>query len=324
MFYNRLLIQPFRLLICKLKFFGVVTSLFGNLNKTKIMKKLKKISTLLTLFLLIFQANAQVEKGFYMSANLGYNKGTGNVNATVGNVFELLNSTRTGYYDSTVEYVKTNLGQGLNTQLNVGYMLNKNMGLELGMNYLFGGKTNTTLTSYTTEYTNSEISAKMIQIKPTIVFKAGFDKINPYAKVGMIMGSGKITISDNSKQIVSSGEGGTKDLIINRTLTLKEGIPIGFHGSLGTLYKINDKISLFGEINLTSLTYTPEKGSYTQYDENGVSKLPAMSVHDKEKVFGNSFAYTNVSSPANEPEKIVKMPFSFSSVGLNIGLQYQF
>jgi hypothetical protein len=31
-----------------------------------------------------------------------------------------------------------------------------------------------------------------------------------------------------------------------------------------------------------------------------------------------------VSSPANEPEKIVKMPFSFSSVGLNIGLQYQF
>lgn len=70
------------------------------------MKKLKKISTLLTLFLLIFQANAQVEKGFYMSANLGYNKGTGNVNATAGNVFELLNSTRTGYYDSTVEYVK--------------------------------------------------------------------------------------------------------------------------------------------------------------------------------------------------------------------------
>ena len=49
-----------------------------------------------------------------------------------------------------------------------------------------------------------------------------------------------------------------------------------------------------------------------------------MSVHDKEKVFVDSFAYTNASSPANEPEKIVKMPFSFSSVGLNIGLQYQF
>ena len=44
----------------------------------------------------------------------------------------------------------------------------------------------------------------------------------------------------------------------------------------------------------------------------------------KEKVFVDSFAYTNVSSPANEPEKIVKMPYSFSSVGLNIGLQYQF
>ena len=155
------------------------------------MKNLKKITFLFSIFYSLI-ANAQSDKGFYISLNSGYNFGMGNPDYYQSAVLGIINYNEISPTTNTRELVAANLGKGLNIGADFGYLINKNLGFELGINYLFGGKITANQISFNGNYGNSEVSAKMIQFKPTLVFRAGFDKINPYAKVGMVIGSGKI------------------------------------------------------------------------------------------------------------------------------------
>lgn len=278
------------------------------------MKNLKTISFLFSI-LFALNANAQSDKGFYASINSGYNLGTGNVDYYQAMIVGMVNFNETSATMSTTEMIKANLGKGLNAGVNFGYMFNKNIGFELGGNYLFGGKIKASTKSYTGDYSNSEISTKMIQIKPTLVFRSGYDKLNPYAKVGLVIGTGKITNYRDQKSGIDFS---------TQTLELDGGIPVGFHASIGTLYKLNEKLSLFGELNLVSLHYAPKKGHITEATENGVDQLPTMTVEQKEIEFIETFTDTGAPSNPNEPSKNPLIDFSFSSFGLNIGLQYKF
>ena len=278
------------------------------------MKNLKSIVILLSFFYSI-TTNAQSEKGFYASINSGYNIGTGKGDYYKAVTIGAYNSTETSASNSEFEIVKVNLGSGINVGANFGYMFTKNIGFELGANYLLSSKIKASQTSYTGDYGNSEIYAKMIQINPTLVFRSGFEKINPYGKVGLVIGSGKIINDRNQKNGVDTS---------NFTLELDGGNPIGFQASIGTLYNINSKLSLFGELNLVSLEYAPKKGKYTKYLENGVDQLPTMTIREKEAEFVESLIETGEPSNPNEPSKSITIPFSFSSFGINVGVQYQF
>lgn len=277
----------------------------------------KKLSTLLVVLFSMgsYEANAQTDKGIYVSVNAGYNKGTANANLLHAMYLGSVNTTETSATTSQSKVVRLTIGDGINFGANFGYMFNKSLGLELGANYLLGSNINGSWTSYTGDYSNSETSAKMLQIKPTIVFRAGYEKINPYAKIGMVIGSGKITNNRKSK----SGAD-----VYDETLELSAGTPIGFNGNLGVLYKLNNKISLFGELNLTSLEYAPKKGTTTVSTKNGIDQLPLMSVREKEAVFVDSITETGLPDNPNEPNKVIKIPFSLDSFGLNIGVQYHF
>ncbi len=276
--------------------------------------------TISALLLVLFsmgvqQVKAQTDKGFYASLNSGYNVGTGNIDVYSSMILGIANSTQIDASTYQQEYLKINFGKGFNAGANLGYVFTKNIGLELGVNYLFGGKTEGKQTDLSGNYSNTEAFAKMIQIKPTLVFRAGYDKINPYAKVGMIIGSGKITNTRNEKNGVD---------VFKETIEFDGGIPIGFHASLGTLYKLNEKLALFGELNLVSLEYAPEKGKFTESFKNGVDQLPTMTIREKEIEFVDTYISSGAPSNPNEALKTPKIPFSFSSFGLNIGLQYQF
>jgi opacity protein-like surface antigen len=258
---------------------------------------------------------AQSDKGFYVSINSGYNFGTGNPDYFQSAVLGIIESNQTSATEGTSAFNKIPLGKGVNVGANFGYMFTKNLGFELGANYLFGGKTTANQKSYTGDYSTSHVFAKMIQIKPTLVFRAGFEKLNPYAKVGLAIGSGKIY----NTQIEKSGA----DINIDE-FVFEKGIPIGFTAGLGAQYSINNKIALFGELCLVSIEYAPDKGALTLSTKNGVDQLPSKTIKQKELEFVSSFVETGAPSNPNEPSKQVRLPFSFNSFGFNVGLQYQF
>lgn len=278
------------------------------------MKNFKSISIFFSIFFSLI-ANAQSDKGFYASVNTGYNIGTGNVDRYNSMILGIGNSTQIDASTYQIEYLKINFGKGLNAGATLGYMFNKNMGFELGVNYLFGGKNEGHGTELSGDYFNAEASAKMIQIKPTIIVRSGFNKINPYAKVGMVIGSGKITNTHNQKNGAD---------LYNDTSEFYGGMPIGFHANIGTLYKLNEKLSLFGELNLVNLEYAPKKGRLTESFKNGVDQLPSMTVRQKEVEFVTTITESSEPSNPNEPGKSSKIAFTFSSIGLNVGLQYHF
>ena len=276
---------------------------------------MKKTLILFVLVTICQTTIAQTEKRFYVNTNFGYNKGTGNINFYQAQLLGLVNATQTSATQDSYEIVKTNLGQGINFGLNVGYMFNKNLGFELGAIYLLGSEINSSTTSFSGNYNKISLVSKMLQIKPTVVLRGGFEKINPYAKVGMVIGSGKI-INDREFKDGSN--------ISFTTLELYDGTPIGFHSSVGVLYQLNSKFSVFGELNLVSLEYAANKGKATKYIRNGVDILPLLSIREIDIEFIESESNASAAPPPNQPRKLAKLPLSFNSFGLNFGLQYQF
>lgn len=240
----------------------------------------------------------------------------------------------TGEYSSsyTEEVVNLSLGKGMNFGANVGYMFNKNIGAEIGVNYLLGGKTEGTYSDYYTytdptgyteeswEKSTQQMSAKMLQINPSFVVAGGFEKWNPYAKVGVVLGFGSIEMeADYSDNMGNNG---------SYAMTLNEGMAFGLSGSFGTQYILNDQISLFGEASLVSLSYSPKKGEITKYNEDGVDMLPSLTTQDKETEFVDKTSeyYDGSSTPSdpNTPSQELKTSYQFSSIGLRVGVKFNF
>ena len=225
------------------------------------------------------------------------------------------NYIQTSTTSVSFENVYYSLGKGLNIEGAFGYNFQKYLGAELGFSYLKGGNTEFRLSTLVNNQLFTS-SGSMLKIIPSLVINSGYSKVNPHAKIGLIIGvNGK---TETSLESISS----TNKV---STVFLKDsGTAIGFKTSLGVLYSINNKFSLLAEANLTSLSYSPTKGRYTKWEENGVDKLPTINVIDKEFEYSESVSTNGVVANTNEPRKTFTERLPFSSIGINVGLQYQF
>ena len=247
---------------------------------------------------------------FYIGFNAGYNFPAGantNGNYRSENTSATTSKARTFY----VSY-----GKGTNFGLNMGYNLNKHFGFELGVNYLIG-EINDESKEYDGKYFNTILNTKMLQFKPTVFIAAGYEKINPYAKFGLVLSTGNITEKYDSYDLTDKSIYAVKFF---------GGIGIGFTSSAGISYKINDKLNLFGELNYIKLTYSPKNSTVIESSKNGIDLLPSYKTSEIETEYVESIT-TVVGAPAanvNEFKKEIAVFKGMSSIGLNIGLQYNF
>jgi len=252
--------------------------------------------------------NGLFAQGAYVSLNAGY--GFGSSSGSLQNETSGSNST-------TYENVNISLGKGLNFGGAYGYMFNKNVGAELGLSYLIGGTTSTkdASTSLTDTY---DYSASMLRFNPSIVIAAGLDGINPYAKFGAVIGTGSFNVNKSSSETYRSNTSVSKV-----TTKYNGGLALGVTASLGASYKINDKISLFGELALVSMSYAPTKGEITAYTEDGVDRLSGLKTSQKKFDFVNTYTRNSTVTPSDsQPSQSLKSKSPFGSFGLNIGLKY--
>lgn len=251
-------------------------------------------------------------QGIYAKINAGYGLKMSSQNI---DYFHFTNYT-IDTVSSSYEQVITSLGKGFTCEGAVGYMFNKNIGAELGVSYLLGSKTKTKQTLYGTVRNNS-LSANMLRINPSIVIACGFDKINPYAKLGLIVGFGNIMYEDD---YTSSG-----GIDVSEKMELNGGIAWGLNASAGVTYKLSEKLSLFGEINMINLSYSPTKGILTESIVDGIDRLPEMTTHEKEVDFVDNYTTDTYDPPSDSvPSKALKERFPFGSVGAVLGLRINF
>lgn len=251
----------------------------------------------------LFSSNLFAQKT-YVDFHAGYGLG---INAQNLNYFDFYNITESPNA-TTYEQVDVSLGKGLNLGGSFGYMFNEQMGLELGVSYLFGdaSKAKHTEVDGATEYT---LSSRMLRFNPSFVIASNFEKINPYAKFGFIMGFGSVMY-----ETVDNDNG---DIEVEK-LKLNGGMALGLTSALGLRYNLNDKMAVYGEFNMINLSYAPTTGEVTEATSNGVNELPDMTTREKEIEFVDS--YTG-DSPDAQPRKELKQSLPFGSFGLNIGLR---
>lgn len=346
-----------------------------------------------TLFICLFAVtamNAQQEKaekdgGLFVRANVGYGfEGLKTVQGVDVNRERGINIYGSG-------------APGLTLGAGVGYMFNKYVGLELGLTYTFGvsklseietdnrplgisaaGQSFDLLTAYVfQEYTHKTTQVRII---PAIVVRGGDGKVVPYAKVGMVVPvagktNTKVKGTLSSTEIPTSiagiplpipgfGPGVSLAGSVDAEAESFGQFSLGFDATVGVDYKLNDKISLFGELNMVALTIKSKETKVTRYDGeygldgspvtldelingvnavtglfgteisiaslglyNNISEVPASEAHfiyvDELNASTNNPAF-NDNFNENEPLDDYARRDNFSSVGINIGVKFNF
>jgi opacity protein-like surface antigen len=275
--------------------------------------KNKSLKSLMILLCASLNFTAVMAQGAYFTLGAGYNLPTSTQTLDALSFSDEIMTENTTTYKQN--YVS--LGKGLSVGGAFGYMFNENIGAELGISYLMGStwESKMAYNDFTTSLTSTnEISSKMTRINPQFVISMEANKLTPYAKVGLLLGMGSMSLNSKVEYL---------DGVIEQTTIFNGGVATGFTTTIGASYAINDKISLFGDLNMVNMSYSPTKGIMSKYAENGVDLLSLMDPIEKEIQFVDTYVEDdNIQPSITEPSKALKIKFPFSSVGVHIGLKY--
>jgi len=265
----------------------------------------KAILSLIMVFAFGLFANALFGQGAYVKFSPGYG-------FSLSSAVIAVNYTED---DDTYEAVYGSLGKGFNIGAAFGYMFNKNVGIELGLNYLIGGKVKG---FYDTDalIEDDDISARMVRIMPSVVISSGLEKVEPYAKVGLVVGLGSITVNE-------AYELTDWDVEASEKMKLNGGIAIGLNASLGVLFNLSESIGIFAEIAMVNMSYGPTKGEITEYIFDGDDELSELNTSEREYEFVKVLEDDD-DPPTSKPTQDLKAKYPFGSIGPNVGIQISF
>lgn len=283
--------------------------------KTKIMKKIVLLAAVL------FTGFGVKAQGFYGEFNVGYGFGIPSSNLGTESYADLSGN---GSYQKPIYGT---LGSGLNLTLTPGYMINKHLGVELGINYFMGSKT---VISETTSSVNASdkttAHSNQLRILPSVVISTGGDKLYGYAKAGLA-----IPVFGDTKGLREASVPSQLGMITTEIETTTKGnISLGFRGSVGIGYNISELIGLQLEVFHTSLTIKPKSRTVDSYMVAGQDFTPAMTVYDRETTYveelnstsNNSSTNPNYSAGVAKEELATKT--NFSQFGVSLGVKFNF
>lgn len=223
------------------------------------------------------------------------------------------------------EYKSLGFGGGLNVNLAGGFMLSDNIGIELGVNEFIGLNKTTKVSDTRAGFEESrevKVSGMMLQLVPAIVITPKLEKLNPYARLGMIIGIlPSFTEKISSTQTVTPV---SKATLATTQIEYKEknngGIALGFTAAAGVDMNLSDNLSLFGELVYNGITYAPTKGKVKTWTVNGVDQIATAVTRDKEWTYEKKID-TDAAIPDGSADKREKQSFNFSNVLINIGIK---
>jgi hypothetical protein len=262
-----------------------------------------KTRNILILLLAVFSFSGQ-SQSLYVRAGLG---------AAICTAPHMIYQLTDNESEHLTESKRGGLGNGLPIMAAVGYYLGDNLGIELGVNYFSGFNAKTVNNSAGLIVTDKE-HGSMLSIVPALVMRIKGDKLQPYARLGLMIGVLNSEKFDTQVSGLSSGERISKDY---------GGISIGAQAALGTEFKLSDLLSLFGEINIDAISWAPTKGKYTKVNEDGVDQLGSMTTKEKSWVYTKSYD-SSVPIADSDPSKTALVNYSFTNAGLVIGVKINF
>jgi opacity protein-like surface antigen len=253
---------------------------------------------------------------FYATAGIGGTLG-------VGYDYNLLNNGKSyGFGSYTIESVPVTLGTGFNVTARFGYSFSKYIGIELGMGQFFSLSKNAEWISEEEggiDY-DYKLKGRMMTIVPSVFITPGLEKLNPYARLGLMVG-----ILPVMYKATVETQATTTNYEIETLEKYSGKIAIGFQASAGAEYNVSDLIAIYAEVSFNGISYTPGKSELTVYDVDGVDQLDLLTVYQKETTYVKSLDYDYESNPdPDKPREELRYSYPFSGIGMNFGVKFKF
>jgi len=291
------------------------------------MKKISLGAIILAIALVLLVDNQAFSQKLYLNAGIGYSLGTNkNPYSQWTDYYNVQQDTV--YENSKYESGKFSLGQGLNVELGLGSFIGKKFSMELIGFYHNSNKHTIKRSEHTNFYDDYELdliqestySGKMMGIKPSIAYWPGGENIQPYLKLGGVFGFGEM-IKETHFRIFNTLPGyyPTEDYTSN--FEFESQLNIGGCATIGAQIPLAAGIRFFAECTYTIINYVPTKGSYTEYKYRGIDIIDNLSISDRNFEYVNEF-YTSENESENIPTKELKTAYSFSGLGLLVGLKF--
>lgn len=298
---------------------------------------MKKVSLILcTVMALAASTNLSAQE-FYIRGGGGYSLESGGTefnNADPNGLTMIQQSTDITVNPDGSARVKSlngTLGSGFKGNVTFGYMFNPYIGAELGFNYFSGDEK--TIGKLNSPLMQSEAKAYLegLDIMPAIYLTPAFSKLNPYARIGLLIpAAGKLHIDSQAYAPNGGGEG--VDVGVRARTEVESRFSVGFAGALGVTYPIGPKLHIFGEVEFKNLSIKSKSAEIKEYETtaytpSGNVLVPGQQLADlptNETHFEFEDEYTEGAPNANEPRKIPTQYVNASGIGFNIGVRYSF
>ena len=163
--------------------------------------------------------------------------------------------------------------------------------------------------------------SNMFRVMPTFVINPHFEKINPYFKMGAVLGFGKM-YSDYEYSSYSSSPVGPSPFTESSKEEFTGGMAFGITGAIGVTYPITEKISLYVEANYMGVSYAPSKSSVIEFTQNGQDNLSQLPIYSQQTEYLNSYTEEGLPIDYDKPRKTLKTSFPYSSMSFNFGFVF--
>ncbi len=177
------------------------------------------------------------------------------------------------YSDTSNSLTIKSFGLGIQPTLGLGYMLTKNIALELNGSYLIGTALEPTMTGGTIKMQGSGIF-----FAPALRVSAPLKSVTPYTRMGLLIGMPQL-----KEEYTATGVTGTDKY------TTRGGVALGLDAALGMDIKAGKKLSIFVELFGQALNWMPNERENTETYSGG-TLAPLVTYTDKNApyyAFGN-------------------------------------
>lgn len=228
--------------------------------------------------------------------------------------------TNTSNIDTKDAVLLYSAGAGLKIGLGADVGLNENFSIEPVLGYSNG--TEKLVNRWNDQFAggggpnagSKKESTSFVPFSVTLKIRAKHGAFTPYAGFGPTLAFGA-----EGTTLLEETWGG----VLYKTeveTTYKTGF--GFHGVVGTDYKVSDRFVIFGQLRADQLSLKPSKGKMTKYTENGVNLLSAQDVRDREIIYKDDIGGAAIGPTV--PDVQQANPIAASSLAFTFGVAYKF
>lgn len=278
-------------------------------------------------------------QGFYFRVGTGYSFESGKTefnNADPNGLTGIEQSTDVSINadgsEVNIKSLTGTAGAGVKVNVTGGYMFNPYIGAEIGVSYFHGDKTMIGRLRSPVVTSEENTYLRGVDVAPGIFLTPNFQKVNPYARMGLIIPvAGKLTIETMATQ--KDGGGAGTDIMVEAKSEVTSRFSVGYFGAVGIDFPVTDNLSIFGEVEIKNLSIKSKSAEIVEYSTTAITdgqsqlvpgqQLPDLPVYEKQFDFTDDYSQsTTVAPDQNSPRKIPTQFVNASGTGINVGIRF--